>query len=189
MEKFSKWEKEEDTQQYDDDKILYENDVLKVREIEEWSVIEESDSVICIPFLTEENKFIIRQEYVPTYKWVNGREQHLTVLSGTMESGEEPKDTLRRELVEEAGIKLNESYTITFEDPIFFSKGNTARYHYCILSLAKNEYTEVAATTDGSKSELQSKAIKVDAKYIKDLKASDTITELMLMKLKDYLNM
>lgn len=188
MEKFSKWEKEEDTQQYDDDKILFENDVLKIREIDGWTAVEESDGVVCIPYFIEENKFIIRQENVPTYKWVNGKDYHLTVLSGTIEEGEKPEETLRRELVEEAGIQLNESYKIELEEPLFVSKGNTNRFYYCILPLAKGEYTEVSATTDGTKQEMQSKSIKVSGSNVKNLKSSDIVTELMLMKLKEYMN-
>jgi 8-oxo-dGTP pyrophosphatase MutT (NUDIX family) len=188
MEKFSKWEKSEEVETNEDDKILFENDVLKVREIDGWSVVEESDCVVCIPYFIEENKFIIRQESVPTYKWVDSKNYHLTVLSGTIEEGETPEETLRRELVEEAGIKLIDSYKIKLEEPLFISKGHVNKFHYCILPLAKGEYTEVFATTDGTKQEMKSKSIKVSGTNIKNLKASDVITELMLAKLTEYMN-
>jgi len=193
MEKFSKWEESDEVEANEDDKILFENDILKVREIEGWSVIEESDSVVCIPYFIEENKFIIRQESIPTYKWVDGKSYHLTVLSGTIEEGESPEETLRRELVEEAGIQLNESYTIELEEPLFVSKGHASKYHYCILPLANGEYTEVSAVTDGTKEELvtedharaKEELKNLNEPYNEDIKSFENLFKLCMAEIKD----
>jgi hypothetical protein len=44
------------------------------------------------------------------------------------------------------------------------------------------------ARGDGSKAESLSKAVKVDIKYIDQINASDMMTEYMLLKVKEYLN-
>ena len=147
------------------------------------------DAVVCIPYLVEENKFYIRQEYVPTYKYVNNKEQHLTCITGTIDEGETPEQTLRRELEEEAGIKLRDNLPIEFEAPLFISKGSTNQFHICILNLTRNDFTEVHPVGDGSVAEEKSKTIVVDGKYVSDLNPSDIVTELMLMMLKESMNL
>jgi hypothetical protein len=55
--------------------------------------------------------------------------------------------------------------------------------------LTETQYQEVIAKGDGSKAEKMSKSVKVDAKFLSNLNASDLITEFMILKMKDYLNM
>jgi hypothetical protein len=73
--------------------------------------------------------------------------------------------------------------------PLFVSKGNASKYYPCILQLTETQYQEVIAKGDGSKAEKMSKSVKVDAKFLSNLNASDLITEFMILKMKDYLNM
>lgn len=169
--------------------ISYDDNYIKVIKYEDWSIVDESDMVVCIPVFIEENKFLIRQEYIPTYKLESGKDYHLTVLSGTIDGDETPEETLYRELQEEAGIIIKENYNIEFENSYYVSKGNMAKYHICILPLTSFDYYEKVPTTDGTKSEKKSQCAKIDIKYIDNLVASDVITELMLMKLKKYLNL
>lgn len=188
MDKFTKIKKGSKTPKKDKHSVLFDNTYIKVIDYEEWSIVEENDMVVCIPYFIEENKFLIRQEYVPTYKLDSGKEYHLTILSGTIEEDETPEETLYRELQEEAGIIIKENYDIEFENSYYISKGNTGKYHICILPLTSHDYYETKPTTDGSKSEAKSNSVKVDVKFIDSLEVSDTITELMIMKLKKYLN-
>lgn len=168
--------------------IAFDNEYIKVINYEDWSFVSEKDMIICIPYLIEYNQFIVRQEYIPTFKYASGQEMYLTVLSGSIESGEKPEDCLKRELEEEAGIVLRDKFPIDFLNPLFVSKGNTAKYYCCILPLSENDYHETYAKTDGSASEKRSKCVKVNTKYINQIISTDCITELMIMKLKNYLN-
>ena len=52
----------------------------------------------------------------------------------------------------------------------------------------ERDYHEVVAKGDGSKEEEMSKAVKVDVKYISSLNTSDLISDYMLLKLKEYMN-
>lgn len=169
--------------------VLYDDSYIKLLKFEDWTIVEEKDMVVCIPFFIEENKFLIRQEYVPTYKLDSGKEYHLTVLSGTIEPDETPDETLYRELQEEAGIILKENYKIEFENSYYLSKGNKAKYHICILPIRNIDYYDTKPSGDGSKSESKSQCVKIESKFINSLVTSDVITELMIMKLKKYLNL
>ena len=188
MEKFTKLKpKTEFTEDKDD--ILFSNKYMKVINYEDWTVIKESDFVVCIPYLIDSNQMILRHEYIPTFKMVDGQEFHITVLSGGIEKGETPERAILRELEEEAGVVVDPEYKIEFMKPLFISKGNASKYYPCIIQLTERQYHEVIAKGDGSEAEKKSQSVKVDVKYLNSVNASDVITEYMILKLKDYLNM
>lgn len=170
------------------DEILYGDDYIKVIKYEDWSILKEKDLVVCIPYFIESNQFLIRYEYIPTFKYVEGQEYHITVLSGGIETGETKERALLRELEEEAGIVLNEDYKIEELKPLFINKGHTNKYHPFILPLTESDYHEIIASTDGSRAEKLSKSVKIDVKNINSLNTSDLITDYMLLKLKEYLS-
>ena len=186
MEKFTKMSKKKKKK---GDNILWTNDWVKVVKYEDWTIVEGNDSIVCVPILVDENQVVLRHEYIPTYKKKDGKEYYLNVLAGTIDEGETPEQCLRRELVEEAGIVLRESVPITFEAPLYVSKGCNTQYHICILPLYRDDYYETHAKGDGTRAEKLSKSVKVNMYNMEDLIASDTITELMLMKVKKHLNL
>ena len=189
MEKFSKMRDKNDFNEPKDE-IKYEDGNLKIVNYEDWSLIKEKDCVVCIPYLIESNQMILRHEYIPTFKYVTGQEYHATIISGGIETGETPQQALIRELEEEAGIVLREDFQIEEElKPLFMTKGHTNRYYPFILPLNERDYNEILAKGDGSKEESKSKSVKVDIKFINSVNSSDLITDYMLIKLKEYLNL
>jgi 8-oxo-dGTP pyrophosphatase MutT (NUDIX family) len=188
MEKFTKLKPKTD---FEPDKkdIKFRDEYMTVVSSEGWTFVDESDMVVCIPYLIEDDVFLIRQEYIPTFKYVEGQEFHVTVISGTIEKGETPRTTLLRELEEEAGIVLRPDYKVEFGRSLFTSKGTTGKIHPVLLNLGERDYHEVVAKGDGSASEKKSRTVKVSAKHINALIPSDLPTVYMLSILKDHLNM
>lgn len=183
MEKFTKLRKKK----VKEDKPLYQDDWIKVIKFEDWTMVEGTDSIVCVPILMDNNQVVLRREYIPSYKKRNGDEYYLHVISGTIEEGESKEECLRRELVEEAGIVLRDNVSVSFEDPLFMSKGCINQYNICILPLYIDDYYEVEAKGDGSRAEKLSNSVKVYNYNISDLEASDVITELCLMKIKQII--
>lgn len=188
MNKFSKLKPEEDLNKQEDD-ILFQNDYLKVLNYEDWTLVTERDGIICIPYLIETNQIVVREEYIPSYKYATGQEYHLALIGGGIEMGETPEEALLRELQEEGGIVLREDFKIEFDKPLFIGKYCSARYYPCILTLTENDYHEVMVKGDGTKFEDMSRTGKIDVKYLNSLNSSDVVTELMLEKLKRHLNL
>ncbi len=188
MEKFSKMRPKSE---FDEpkDKELYSKGPLKLVEYEDWTILKSKDCIVCIPILIETNQLVLRYEYIPTFKYVDGQEYHATIVAGGIEPGEDPKTALLRELEEEAGIVLRGDYEIEIDKPFFLTKGSTNRAWAFILPLNERDYHEVVAKGDGSVAESKSKAVKVDIKYIDSISVSDMATAYMLMKAKEYLNM
>lgn len=187
MEKFSKLKNQIGVQEKDD--ILYQNDHMTLINYEDWTFIKERDIVVCIPYLIETNQVILRQEWIPSYQYVEGTEYFLNLVGGSIEQGESPEVAILRELQEEAGLVLRDNFKIEFDKPLFIAKHCSAKVYPVILTLNENDYHEIEIKGDGSKFEQMSKTAKVDLKYINALNTSDIITELMVMKLKDYLNL
>lgn len=188
MEKFSRMKPKNEFEE-GKEKVLYSDEAIKVIDFEDWSIIKERDLVVCIPYLIEKNEFILRYEYIPTYKFVDGQEYHVTVVGGQVETGEAIETAMLRELEEEAGIVLNEGYKLDALKPLYISKGMTSKYHPFIIPLNEREYSEITATGDGSEVEKKSKSVRVSAKFIDSVKTSDLITDYLLLKLKEYMNL
>jgi 8-oxo-dGTP pyrophosphatase MutT (NUDIX family) len=188
MDKFSKLKPKSDIPDDENDNILWSNDHMEIIQFENWSIIKESDYVVCVIYLIEMNQIILRHEYIPTYKYVDGQDYHITIISGGIEIGETPQMAALREIEEEAGIVVSPEFKIEFMRPIYISKSHSSKYHPTIITLTERDYHEVIASGDGSEEEKLSKSIKIDIKYINSIIPSDLITEFMLLKIKDYLN-
>jgi 8-oxo-dGTP pyrophosphatase MutT (NUDIX family) len=188
MKKFTNL-KPEVSKLFKSDEVLYSDDHIKLIQYEDWSVLAGKDAVVCIPYLIELNQFIIRQEYIPSFKYSDGIDYHLACVGGGIELGEDPETALLRELQEEAGLVLRDSYKIEFDKPLYLGKYTSMRVIPCILPLTENDYHEIVIKGDGSRAESLSQTVKVDVKYLNSLNTSDVLTELMLIKFKEYLNL
>lgn len=187
MDKFSKMKPKSDYAVAKDE-VLFSKGKMKVIEYEDWTLIKNNDSIICIPILIETNEIVLRYEYIPTFKYVDGQEYHVTLVAGGIESGEDPINALFRELEEEAGIVVRDGYEPEALKPLYMTKGSVNKVYPYILPLNERDYHEVVAKGDGSKAESLSKSVKVDIRHIDSVNASDMMTEFMLLKAKEYLN-
>ncbi len=165
---------------------LYKDEHVTVIKYENWSIIDDRDCVICIPYFIENGNILLRNEYIPSFKYKDSKEYHVSLVGGGVEDDETPEEALRRELEEEAGISLRDGYRIEFEKPLFKTKGNSSKYHIAILNLTENDYHETIPRTDGTREEKLAQNIKFNTKYLNTIKSSDILTEYVLLLFKRY---
>ena len=191
MNKFSKVLNGEVKINKEETELKYDGTYLKVVGYNQSEFVKEDDVVVVLPYLVDEASILLRSEYVPTYQYFykNYNEykhitNFLTVISGTVKTGESLKNTVRRELYEEAGVVLSSMYDFDIEKSMFMTKGNVSRYHVCILELRYNDFKVTTPPTDGTKSEKLSKTLKIGLGDLDELRTHDLITEYMLTKFK-----
>ena len=66
---------------------------------------------------------------------------------------------------------------------------NANKVYPYIVPLHEKDYKEVIAKGDGTKHEAMSKSVKIDIKNLKNIQTSDLITDYILLKLKEYMNL
>jgi 8-oxo-dGTP pyrophosphatase MutT (NUDIX family) len=193
MDKFTQAVKKETTLANRGGGEKYAGDFMKITGYKDWDVVSHPDSVIILPYIKDEGYILLRLEPIPTYEFKYKSTEHpefkntttyLTVISGVIDPGESPIQTIRRELYEEAGLLLSSMYQIEVEKNLFMSKGTTAQYYTCLMELNFNDYRFTTPIGDGSQLEKMAKTIKLDMKYLDDVRTFDLITEYMLLKLK-----
>ena len=171
----------------------YTGDFLNIVNYKNWDIVNFPDSVIMLPYMKHEGYVLLRLEQIPTYEYkykstahpeFKNTNMYLTSISGVIDPGETPEQAVRRELYEEAGLILSSIYPIEVEKNLFMNKGTTSQYYICLLELNFNDYRFTTPIGDGSDIEKNSKTIKLDLKYIDDIKTFDLITDYMLLKLK-----
>jgi len=196
MDKFTKVVKVQDKAQVSEEKeIVYENEHMKVKTVNGWSYVIESDRIVVLPYVKEEGYVFLRSEVVPPWsdkykgKELGKSTQFLTVISGTIDDGETPEQTLRRELYEEAGIALNQFYNFDISGPFFESKGNTSQFYVCLMELSYTDYKMVAPPGDGSEYEKVAKTLRVSISDLDEIKINDMATRLLVDKLKHEYNL
>lgn len=134
---------------------------------ENWEAVHESDMVLALPRVDE--KYVIRKEYCPSYnvKQSENYDRFWTMVSGTVEDGEQPIETLKREMAEETPIRPERIRLFERRKQIPFVKLSTQRvtfYHFDVI-----EYTKTQAEGDGSVVESESTYRAVDYDQLQEI--------------------
>lgn len=168
------------------DKTLYKNDNMSIEDINGTNCIKQSDIIVCVPYFTQYNQIILKQESNQIFKEFKGQELNISPIIIEMVENEDIRLTLMKGLETQVGLVLRDKFPVEFDQPLFESKNTNRKCYYTIVPLSESDYHEVLVRNDLKDD--TSKNVKVDAKFLNKLTTSDVTTELMLIKLKRYLN-
>lgn len=185
MDKFTKMDK---SNKKEEDNIKYNGEYINIISDGGWEFVQESDSICVLPIIVDKNEVLLRMEVIPSYQYRDGKEYHVTCISGTLEEEETPELCITRELEEEAGLVLRDNVVIEILDSFYKSKSQSSKFYLCILPLSTYQYDEVIAKGDGSKHEELSKTVTVSVKDLNKIFPSDIVTKLLIEEGKKYLN-
>lgn len=192
MEKFTQIE---DKPFVPDEEVLYNGKYLDIVKYKDTEILTHNDKIAILPYFKDEAAILMRLEYLPAYQYKNREKSdlrkitnYLTIITGTIEKGETPEKTIRRELFEEGGIIINNLFPFEVEGPFFFQKYSSSQAYLSLLELPVNSYRQTKPPTDGSKSEKLSKCIRVSIGDINQIVNNDLITKYLLTKLKNQID-
>jgi len=137
----------------------------------EYEAVHEPNVIMVLPVLLVKSKFVkgldnyylaIRKEVCPPYliKEQGNNPYFYTTITGRMDKeGESPEETMKRELIEEAGIELVDYTVMSYKKSIPLCKTSDMRAH--IYTLLVKEFNTVEAVGDGTVTEAMSQTIFV----------------------------
>ena len=179
-----------------DEEVLFKGKHLDMINYKDTEILQIKDKVAILPYFSDEATFLMRLEYITAYQYKNRNisslrkiTNYLTVITGTMEEGESPEKTIRRELYEEGGIVLNNMYPFEIEGPFFLQKYSTGQVWTCLMELPVNSYRQIRPPTDGTEKEKLSKCIRVSVGDINQIVNNDLVSKYLVTKLKTQISM
>ena len=141
-----------------------------------YEFLHEKDTVIILPVI--ENKVGIRYEYCPPYFIKEEKERnYYTVISGGREEGEDIKDTVVRELREEAGIVVKKGKLYRLYEDIGFMKSTDMRSSLVLLMISEYDKEEIKG--DGTENEEKSRTLWFTLEELKEILKKDNIDSLL----------
>lgn len=144
-----------------------------------YECVHEPDVIMVFPILAVKSKFVkgltnyylgIRKEHCPPYRMKDEQNNELfyTSITGKMDvEGETPEETMKRELIEEAGLKLIDYKVISELHNMPLCKTTDLRAHIYILII--DSFEQVKATGDGTLNEEMSSTIFVNLNKMEDI--------------------
>lgn len=127
-----------------------------------YEAVHERNCVVVLPIIVKDGReFIgIRHEFCPPYFIKDDKAgYYYTVISGTIEEGEEPRQAVLRELEEEAGIRATGCVLHVKGENMPICKSTDMRGWFYVMEV--NEYERVPARGDGTENERISRTIWV----------------------------
>jgi hypothetical protein len=161
------------------EKIIYSAGYLDLIDIDGYKAVRENDMVVCIPYLVESNQILLRYENVPTFELIKPEvSKYINVMSKVI--GTTPVEALREGLAKEFGIVLKDDVSPEILTPIFINKGNTARYHICILPLMSYQYEQTRPEDNATLLEMRDNNAILNITELNNIIVYDLITRYCL---------
>lgn len=137
-----------------------------------YECLHENDAIFFVPILVDDDKILIRYENIPPYNIKGDPDQkYYTIMSETVEEGEEEHKTLLRGLKEEAGLVNIEFSTAAEIKNAPVCKSTDLRADVLVMEIT--DYDQIEPESDGSFHEEQSETKFINADEFHEIANKD----------------
>lgn len=191
MDKFSTLKtKEEKTQK---DSFKYKNDDFEVVDYDESDIILSKDEMIILPYLKDDGFILMKYEKVPAfsykYKDISSYKSNANYFLGCIKGFINESDTdtqnVRTILYEQTGLVLSTNVGIEIDKILFKTDKNVGQYKFCILYLSYSDYKQTSLKTGNDNDK---RVVKVSLGDLDEIRSYDLVTDYMLLKLRQEIN-
>lgn len=195
MDKFSSLKMKEDKVQKDTFK--YKNDDFEVIDYDESDIILSKDEMVILPYLKDDGFILMKYEKIPAfsykYKDISSYKStanyFLGCIKGFINEGDTDTQNVRTILYEQTGLVLSTNVSIEVDKVLFKTDKNVGQYKFCILHLSYNDYKQTSLKTHNEQSDPDKiRVIKVSLGDLDEIRSYDLVTDYMLLKLKQEIN-
>jgi len=185
MEKFTRIDKKEKKKIQPESKYVGKD--INIIEYDNWDIIIGKDKIAILPYLKDEGFILLRYENIPAYQYKYQKIEKyknvtnfLNIIKGDINKNETPQQAIRRILVNDCGLILNQNFPITIDKVLFKDEKNTGQYYISLIELNYNDFRQGPL----KKSEEEKRVIKLSLGDIDNIKTFDLITDYLFLKLR-----
>lgn len=195
MDKFSSLKMKEDKVQKDSFK--YKNDDFEVIDYDESDIILSKDEMVILPYLKDDGFILMKYEKIPAFSYKykdissykSSANYFLGCIKGFINEGDTDTQNVRTILYEQTGLVLSTNVSIEVDKVLFKTDKNVGQYKFCILHLSYNDYKQTSLKTHNEQSDPDKiRVIKVSLGDLDEIRSYDLVTDYMLLKLKQEIN-
>lgn len=127
-----------------DAKVIFDAGNTQILDINNQTILQQNNKVVCIPYLIEKNSILLRYENIKAFNQIRPEiDKYITIMQSDIIDDKTPLDVLKDTLISMYGIELKDDVKAEFLSPIFLAKDSTAQYYICILPLMEYQYTQI----------------------------------------------
>jgi ADP-ribose pyrophosphatase len=134
-------------------------------------VVRRGKAVCALVFDKTEKKYIFTKQYRP-----GSKSEMIEVVAGMLESGENPESTMKREIMEEVGYKVDSCVSLGGG---FLSPGGSSEYMHCFYVTVSKQVTEGGGLEEEHE---EIEVLKMTLQEVKNFKFEDIKTMYCIAK-------
>ena len=179
------------------DSFKYKNDDFEVIDYDESDIILSKDEMVILPYLKDDGFILMKYEKIPAFSYKykdissykSSANYFLGCIKGFINEGDTDTQNVRTILYEQTGLVLSTNVSIEVDKVLFKTDKNVGQYKFCILHLSYNDYKQTSLKTHNEQSDPDKiRVIKVSLGDLDEIRSYDLVTDYMLLKLKQEIN-
>lgn len=188
MDKFSSLKMTKDDEKENSSKYI--NDNFSVIEYDGSDIILSKDELVILPYLRDDGFILMKYDKIPAFSYkykdmgtYRSNNFFLGCIKGLIDEKDHDVQNVRTILHKETGLVLSTSVSIEVDKVLFKNDTNVGQYRFCILNLSYSDYKQTSLKMNDD-----NKVIKISLGDLDEIRSYDLITDYMILKFKQEIN-